>query len=115
MAEGFYNAMTQTKDASSAGTDPQTPLKYPQLPETICQIMQEKGIDVSEQKVKLITNEMIDSAERIVVLCKREQCPDFVLHSPKTIFWNIDDPYQMSIDEMRVIRDQIKVKVAAFL
>jgi len=113
MAEGFYNSMTQTKDAFSAGTDPLTPLKYSQLPETICRIMQEEGIDVSRQKVKLLTEEMVDAAENIVVLCKREQCPDFLLSTHKAIFWNIEDPYRMNIDDMRVIRDQIKMKVAA--
>ena len=113
MAEGFYNAMTQTKDAFSAGTDLLTPLKYSQLPETICRIMQEEGIDVSRQKVKLITEEMVDAAESIVVLCKREQCPDFLLNCHKAIFWNIEDPYQMNIDDMRVIRGQIKMNVVA--
>jgi protein-tyrosine-phosphatase len=113
MAEGFYNAMTQTKNASSAGTDPLTPLKYPKLPETVCRIMQEEGIDVSEQIVKLITEKMVDAAESIVILCKREYCPDFLLNSQKVIFWNIEDPYRMNIDDMRVIRDKIKMKVAA--
>ena len=115
MAEGFYNAMTQSKEASSAGTDPKTPLKYPQLPESIRRIMREEGVDVSGQRVKLITKEIVDSVERIIVLCKRERCPDFLLHSPKAIFWNIDDPYQMNIEDMRLIRDEIKMKAAALL
>ena len=115
MAEAFYNSFTKSKNAFSAGTDPNTPKKYPKMPDEICQIMKEENIDVSHQKVKLINRDFVDEAERIFVMCGKDLCPDFLIHSDKVIYWQIEDPYQMSINDMRKIRDQIKVKVQSIL
>ena len=111
MAEAFYNHHTKSKDAFSAGTDPGAALRYQKLPDEICKIMEEEDIDISRQKVKLINQDMIKNAEQIFVLCKKEFCPDFLLKSDKAIYWKIEDPYQMSIDNMRKVRDEIKSKV----
>ena len=115
MAEAFYNNLTKSKNAFSAGTNPNTPTKYPKIPDEIFQIMKEENIDVSHQKVKLINRHFVDEAERIFVMCKKDLCPDFLTKSDKVIYWKIEDPYQMSIDDMRKIRDQIKVKVQSIL
>ncbi len=77
--------------------------------------MKEENIDVSHQKVKLINRDFVDEAERIFVMCGKDLCPDFLIHSDKVIYWQIEDPYQMSINDMRKIRDQIKVKVQSIL
>lgn len=115
MAEGYYNHLTQTNEASSAGVDPKTPAKYPQLPDYICAIMEEEGIDISHQLVKLITDEMVKGAEKIYVMCSREACPDFLVHSDKVTYWPIEDPYQMDTDGLRKIRNQIKERVESIL
>jgi arsenate reductase (thioredoxin) len=115
LAEAFYNYLTKSKNAFSAGTDPNTPIKYPKMPDEICQIMQEENIDVSHQKVKLINSHFVNEAEQIFVMCKKDLCPDFLINSDKVIYWEIEDPYQMSIDDMRKIRNQIKVKVQSII
>ncbi len=115
MAEGYYNHLTQTDEASSAGVDPKTPAKYPQLPDYISAIMAEEGIDISHQLVKLITDEMVREAEKIYVMCSREACPDFLVESDKVTYWNIEDPFEMSTDELRKIRNQIKERVESIL
>jgi len=115
MAEAFYNYFTKSKNAFSAGTDSNTPAKYPKMPDEICQIMKEENIDVSHQKVKLINRHFVDEAERIFVMCRKDLCPDFLTNSDKVIYWKIEDPYKMTIDDMRKIRDQIKVKVKSII
>ena len=115
MAEGYYNHLTQTNEASSAGVDPKTPAKYPQLPDYIIAIMAEEGIDISHQLVKLITDEMVREAEKIFVMCAREACPDFLVESDKVTYWDIEDPFEMSTDELRKIRNQIKERVQSIL
>ena len=115
IAEAFYNYFTNSKNAFSAGIDPNTPIKYPKMPDEICQIMSEENIDVGNQKVKLIDKHFVNEAEKIFVMCKKEYCPDFLINSDKVTYWKIEDPYKMSIDNMKKIRDQIKVKVKSII
>lgn len=115
MAEGYYNHLTQTHDATSAGIDPSTPAKYPQLPDYICEIMAEEGIDVSHQQVKLITEHMTREAEEVFVMCPRESCPDYLVQSNKVTYWQIEDPFETNSDKLRKIRDQIKKKIRSIL
>lgn len=115
MAEAFYNYYSESKDAISAGTDPDTSIKYPEIPKEIRQIMLEEGIDISLQKVKLIDKRLVERADRIFVMCEKVLCPDFLVNSRKIVFWVIKDPYQMSLDGMRKIRDQIKAKVKTII
>ncbi len=115
MAEGFYNHFTYSNDASSAGTNVETPKKYPRLPQEIITIMSEKGIDISNQKVKLVTEEAVKTCDRIYIMCEREKCPQFLLDSDKIIFWDVKDPHYMTLDEMRIIRNTIEQKVLSVI
>jgi protein-tyrosine-phosphatase len=114
-AEAFYNHYTKSKNAFSAGTDPKTPLKYPRLPDDVCLVMREQGIDISCQKVKFITQEHVNEADEIYVLCKRKLSPNFLLNSDKVTFWQIPDPFNMNIEAMRKIRDLINKNVQALI
>lgn len=115
MAEAFYNHYTNSDDAFSAGTSDETPLKYPCLPNSIQTIMTEEGIDVSKKKVKTIERHFVDEADRIFVLCEREKCPDYLLNSGKVSFWEIEDPYESSMEFFRMTRDRIKEKVKGII
>lgn len=115
MAEAFYNHFTKSNDAYSAGTNPKTPILYQRMPDELCQLMSEEGIDVSKHKVKTIDEQFVENAECIFVMCERECCPDFLKNSNKVTYWEIEDPYEMTLDEMRKIRDKIKVNVKSIL
>lgn len=115
MAEGYYNNLTNSKKAISAGIDPKTPSKYPHpVPEVIA-VMKEEGIDVSSNIVKLVTKEMVDRSEKIIIMANKIDCPIFLQKSKKVVFWSIEDPFKTSIDNFRKVRDQIKVKVLDLL
>ncbi|MFH1072683.1 MAG: hypothetical protein V1743_04605, partial [Nanoarchaeota archaeon] len=111
MAEAYYNHLTGSHDATSAGALDFTPKKYKKLPDEVISVMKEEGIDVSRQKVKTITKPMAALADRIYVLCKKEECPGFLTQSSKVKFWDIPDPFGKSLDEIRKTRDEIKKKV----
>jgi protein-tyrosine-phosphatase len=115
MAEAFYNHYTKSKNASSAGISRSTPRLYPNLPLEIFQVMKEEGIDVSEQMAKTLTKGMVDNADRIFVMCEREICPDFLLNSRKTAFWQIEDPHKMGMGDIRKVRDEVKSKVISII
>ena len=110
MAEAFYNYFTNSKDASSAGTNPKTPKRFLKIPEKICLIMTEENISMNNHKVKLITKQYIKDADKIIIMCEKEYCPEFLINSNKVIYWNIKDPHHVKIENLRKIKNQIKQK-----
>jgi protein-tyrosine-phosphatase len=73
--------------------------------------MREIGIDISNQKLKVITEEMIrNSTVRVNMGCiEKKSCPTLFINN--VIDWNIDDPKGKSIEQVREIRNAIDSKV----
>lgn len=105
MAEKFFNDYNQNPGykAVSAGTNPKSAVN----PEAV-QVMAEAGLDISGHQPKKLTQEMMDKAEKIYILCS-ENCP--VTPPEKTEMWELEDPCGKGIDKFREVRDQIKEKV----
>jgi arsenate reductase len=111
MAEAFAKAYGNAKiEAISAGTMPAKEVN----PVTV-QVMREKGIDLSPNKPKLITNQMVQEADTIIVMgCSAEGfCPAPLLN--KVVDWKIEDPKGKPIEKVREIRDEIERKVKLLL
>lgn len=107
MAEAFFRRYApETYEAISGGTDPKGYVN----PIAIV-AMREVGIDMSEQKAKAISEEMIRSSEKAINMgcITKEICPTAMI--PKMIEWNIEDPKGQSIEKVREIRDTIEQKV----
>jgi len=112
MAEALCNGIMESDISWSAGVATHTPEKYGHPVQKIVDVMNEVGLDVSEAVVKTITEEMIDASRKIVVMCGKNECPDFLLKSGKNIFWqDIEDPEKMSLEETRFVRDKIRQKI----
>jgi protein-tyrosine-phosphatase len=102
MAEGFLRKFAPHLDVISAGTKPKS-----QLIPNVIDVMKEIGIDITEQKPKELTNEMISQSIIVNMGCMdTESCP--ALFVDEVIDWNISDPKDKDIDKIREIRDQIK-------
>jgi arsenate reductase len=73
--------------------------------------MKELGIDISKQKPKIITEEMIrNSSIRVNMGCMdKELCPTLFIHN--VLEWGIEDPKGKSIGKVREIRDDIEQRV----
>ena len=73
--------------------------------------MKELGIDISKQKSKELTDEMISNSDNIVNMgcMDKKFCPTIWL--PKVIEWNLEDPKGKLIEEVREIRDEIEKRV----
>ena len=73
--------------------------------------MKEVGIDISQQKSKLISNEMIDESESVVNMgcMDKESCP--ALFVEDIADWGIENPKGKSIEQVRIIRDTIESKI----
>ena len=107
MAEGFFKKYAPRDFVTiSAGTVPTS-----QINPIAVEVMKEIGIDISKQKPKDLTEDMMRNATSIINMgCMDDKfCP--VLFVPKVIDWGIEDPKDKSIDKVREIRDEIEKRV----
>lgn len=105
MAEAFFNRMSKKAVAISAGTRP-----APHVNPLAVIVMNEVGIDISKAKPKMLTLEMIESADRVITMgcAVGDVCPGTIV---KTEDWGIEDPAGKSIEKFREVRDIILRKV----
>jgi len=77
----------------------------------VVEAMKEKGIDISNNKPKLLTVKMIEEADLVISMgCSVEKfCPAPLLKN--VIDWQLEDPKNKPIEVVRKIRDQIETKV----
>jgi protein-tyrosine-phosphatase len=107
MAEGFFQKYAPSGyRAVSAGTRPAG-----RINPLAVQAMKEAGIDISKQKSKVITDDMIRGAARAVNMgcMDRSDCPLLFLNNP--VDWAIEDPKGKPIERVREIRDEIERRV----
>jgi len=117
MAEAYFDKFAKEKGIKwqtiSAGF-----LEAEKINEKAIILMKEEGIDISDKKPKLMTEKMIKSADKIVVVCQEceEQGLCLVLPKDKDIeYWRLPNPAEMEIEEAREIRNKIKENVLALI
>lgn len=114
MAEALYNHIAREQgletSAESAGT-----LAGSSLNPAAVEAMAEIGVSMEGHHPKLLTQDMVDRADRIISMgcgVDTESCPaKFLL----TDDWELEDPAGQSLEGVREIRDQIESKVRALL
>lgn len=118
MAEAFAKKLGAGRVvAESAGTSPGSHLN----PQAVA-AMEEIGYDMSGHYPKLMTPEMIDSADRIITMgcgvnldeadAESAVCPAVLVESED---WGLDDPNDQPMEKVREIRDQIRLKVVKLI
>ncbi len=110
MAEGFFREYAKKFEVISAGTEPKSQLNL-----VVVEAMKEIGIDITNQKPKLLSNQMIEDSLRTVNMgcMDRESCPSLFVKD--VLDWDIEDPKGKTIEEVRKIRDQIKSEVISLI
>jgi len=107
MAEAFFRKFAPTRfNVLSAGTTPSS-----RLNPTVIQVMKEIGINMVDQQPKLLSDSMIKNSSKTVNMgcMDRESCPSLFVKD--VLDWNISDPKNKSLDDVRIIRDKIKSEV----
>ena len=78
--------------------------------------MKEIGIDISRNKPKALTLEMIEGADRMITMgCGDDAaglCPAKII---ETEDWALDDPKGQPLEKVRQIRDEVKARVTKLL
>ena len=107
MVEAFFREYApKGYSAFSAGTEPSS-----EVNPLAIEVMREYAIDISKQRPKIITEDMIISADiRVNMGCMdRNSCPTLFIHN--LIEWGIEDPKGKPIEKVREIRDNIEQRV----
>ena len=92
----------------SAGSEPGS-----QLNPSVLTILQERGIDPSQEFPKPLTDETAQSADVIVTMGCGDTCPFYP--GKRYLDWELDDPAGRSVDEVRPIVNEIDRRVRALL
>ena len=112
MAEAFINQMAKGKAlALSAGTQPGDKVNP-----VVVEAMREVGIDISDNKPKMLTMEMVEKADRMITMgCGADAgrlCPAGFIESED---WALEDPKDKSLAQVRIIRNEIKQRVTKLM
>ncbi len=110
MAAAFFNQLAdRTKaEAVSAGTDPGVRVH----PEVLT-IMQEVGIDLSNAKPQKLTQELANDASLLITMGCGDKCP--YVPGLRRDDWPLKDPKGLPVEEVRLIRDDIRERVQVLL
>ncbi len=110
MAAAFFNAFADRSMATavSAGTQPAE-----KIHDCVLEAMKQAKIDLSTVKPQLLTQELASGADLLITMGCGEACP--YVQGLKREDWPLADPKGKSIDEVCVIRDQIKNRVLTLL
>ncbi|WP_213814511.1 arsenate reductase ArsC [Glaciihabitans sp. dw_435] len=109
MAAGFMRELSGgAVEVRSGGSEPGNEIN----PIAIA-AMAEEGIDISQGVPQLMTTEAVRASDVVITMGCGDVCPIFP--GKRYEDWELTDPADKSLDEVRPIRDDIKVRVQALL
>ncbi|MCG7414947.1 arsenate reductase ArsC [Microbacterium aurum] len=92
----------------SAGSQPAARL----LPGVVA-VLEEAGIDVSEEFPKPLTDDVVRAADAVVTMGCGDACP--LYPGKRYLDWQLDDPADLDLDGIRTVRDEIRQHVQQLL
>ena len=110
MAEMFYNELTKSNDAFSAGATAET---KDHISKRAIEAMSDIGYDVSHLKPVQLAEQMVDEADKIIYF-PSDYMPEYVVKSPKATLWDVVDPHyhqEEGMELVRQVRDDIRKHV----
>jgi len=120
MAKAFYNSLTESQDADSAGLHVHEPGQTLQERKAVSEskhffvldTMKQAGIDISNYTRTPLSKDMQEKYDLVVSMAKKEESPDWLLNSPNYTYWEINDPRGQDLATTTKVRDAIKSKVS---
>jgi arsenate reductase (thioredoxin) len=110
MSAAFFNEMVNplAGRAVSAGTQPAEHI-HP----LVLQVMAEAGLDLSASKPQRLTVELAKGAEMLITMGCGDECP--YVPGLRREDWPLPDPKGRSLEEVRLIRNEIRTRVSELL
>ena len=110
MAAAFFNQLANPAKASavSAGTEPGQRV-HPEVQA----VMQEVGVDLSGAQPQKLTEELARDAQLLITMGCGDKCP--YVPGLQRDDWPLEDPKGKPMEEVRIIRDDIKRRTEILL
>ena len=104
----FEKAVDSRHEAQSAGTEPSD-----RVHPSVVTAMLEEDIDLSGRVPRRLTDELARWADVVITMGCGDACP--VIPGKQYIDWDLRDPKDLPLEEVRAIRDEIKFRVAGLV
>lgn len=110
MSAAFFNQLADPvlARALSAGTQPAEHV-HP----VVVEVMREIGIDLSTALPRKLTSQLAQGAQMLITMGCGDECP--YIPGLRREDWPLPDPKGRSIDDVRAIRDTIRLRVLELL
>ncbi|WP_405829255.1 arsenate reductase ArsC [Streptomyces sp. NBC_01176] len=109
MAAGFLDHLAGDRiEVRSAGSVPGA-----QVNPSAVEAMKEVGIDIAEQKPKILTTEAVQASDYVITMGCGDACP--VFPGKKYLDWDLEDPAGQGVGAVRPIRDGIRTRIEALI
>ena len=108
-AHESISAGTRADEAVSRTNPPSRMLK--DAPSRGIPVMKDQGVDIAEYLRKQLTLEMVQEADKVIVMADRNTWPDFLRDSDKVTYWDITDPVSLGDDAALSIYNKVKQRV----
>jgi protein-tyrosine-phosphatase len=109
MAAGMMKAIAgEAVEVFSGGSEPAD-----QVNPLAVAAMAEIGIDISHAEPERWTDDAVLAADVVVTMGCGDECPYFP--GKRYLDWDLSDPADLELDEVRVVRDEIESRVRALL
>lgn len=79
----------------------------------VVEAMREEGIDITDQKPKILTTESVEASDVVITMGCGDVCPFFP--GKRYLDWKLDDPAGQGVDAIRPIRDEIRRRVEGLI
>lgn len=101
----FQRAANGRHEARSAGTRPADHVHA-----SVVTAMRELDVDLSDRTPRLLTIDLAQWADVVITMGCGDECP--VIPGKRYIDWDLQDPKDLSIEQVREIRDDIAGRVS---
>jgi arsenate reductase (thioredoxin) len=109
MSQSLFERVARDRhEARSAGTEPADHI-HP----NVLAALREEGIDIGGRKPRLLSDELAQWADVVVTMGCGDACP--VIPGKRYIDWDLRDPKDLELAEVRAIRDDIESRVISLV
>ena len=109
MAAGYLRALAGDRvEVLSAGSEPKD-----QMNPVAVQAMAEDDIDITGNTPRILTTEQVMESDVVITMGCGDACP--VFPGKRYEDWELSDPAGRPLEQVRLIRDEIKARVAGLL
>ena len=73
--------------------------------------MKEIGFDITNNPRDVIDEKSLSKYDKIIIMAEHDSVQDYLKNSPKSEFWDVENPKGMNLEDTRIVRDIIAQKI----